>query len=166
MIVSQQRPWSCIAALVAIVLAVALGGSVSAPAFAQPSGDGAVRDGLSEPVKTWIRSVESGDIAAITRMNPETTVTYPPDAMTTRGTRDIVAGYTGMFRDFKVSVLIEDAHYIQQGDIVSSWGLFTLTLTPKAGGEPTFVKGRFTDIARQANGQWEYIVDHASVPLK
>lgn len=123
-----------------------------------------VRKGLSAPVEAWTRAVEAGDSAAIARMNPNTTTVYGPSEMVTRGTEAIVSGYRGMFDKFNVAVQITDASYIQTGSVVHSWGLYTLTLSPKAGGEVAVVKGRFSDIATRNGNQWQYIMDHASVP--
>jgi ketosteroid isomerase-like protein len=140
--------------------------TLSAWSTASPvlAADTQVVDGLSEPVKAWVRAVETGDATALERMNPASTVAYPPDTMIVRGTENIVRGYRGMFEKFITKAQIKDAHYLQQGGLVVSWGLYTLTLLPKDGGAPIEVNGRFTDVARQAGGQWQYIVDHASLP--
>jgi ketosteroid isomerase-like protein len=123
-----------------------------------------VKQGLSEPVKAWSRAVEAGDVQAITRMNPDQTVVYGLSEMQTKGTKNIVAGYAGMFDKYQAKVLIEEAQYIEEGSFTHSWGLFTLFLTPKAGGDVVVVKGRFSDIAKKVNGQWQYVMDHASFP--
>ena len=43
-----------------------------------------------------------------------------------------------------------------------AWGRFSLTLVPKAGGDPVVMTGRFTEAAERRAGTWVYIVDHAS----
>ncbi|MCI0415602.1 nuclear transport factor 2 family protein [bacterium] len=49
------------------------------------------------------------------------------------------------------------------GDLSFAWGRYSVTLVPKAGGEPIQMEGRFSDTSRKINGKWLYIVDHASM---
>lgn len=125
-----------------------------------------VQAGPSEAVRAWARAVESGDAAALKRMHGPATLLYGTDSMSTLGGADIVAGYEGMFQKFRVAVAVRDTHFVRSGSLLASWGLFTLTLTPRAGGEPIVVNGRFSDLAEQVDGSWRYIVDHASLPAK
>lgn len=154
-------------AAAAVLFTLSAGLSVTPSSQAGGSSSGVkVIQGISAPVQTWSRAVEAGDGDALSRMNPESTTVYPPDAMIARGTKNIVAGYLGMFAKFNAKVQIKDAHYMQQGKLVASWGLYTLTLVPKEGGQPIVINGRFSDLAVQAGDGWQYIVDHASLPSK
>ena len=124
-----------------------------------------VQNGISEPVKQWSKAVETGDAKAIGRMNVPSTIAYVPNAMVAQGDA-ITAGYAGMFDKYNAKVEIKDAHYLQSGALMNSWGLYVLTLTPKAGGDTIRMEGRFSDLAVKNKGQWQYIVDHASLPIK
>ena len=75
-----------------------------------------------------------------------------------------MAGYADLFAHFKVDVATADAHWVQSGPLVVSWGLTTLTLHPKAGGADIVSHTRFTDAAIAIDGGWRYLVDHASKP--
>jgi len=122
-----------------------------------------VHDGVSEPVETWRRALEAGDLETMIRLNPQTTYAYTPTDNVLHGTDAIVGGYRETFAKYRVHASIQDAHYLQAGNLVISWGRFTLDLHPRAGGDVIQTKGRFTDLAtRSANG-WQYVVDHASV---
>ena len=55
-----------------------------------------------------------------------------------------------------------NTHYQTSGDLSVGWGDFTLSLSPKAGGNPVTMSGRFSVIARNEGGTWLYVVDHAS----
>lgn len=134
--------------------------------LAHAEGMPAIQAGPSEPVRNWVRAVEAGDADAIGRMNGPDTTAYVPDAMAVRGTKDITAGYQQMFAKFTAKVSIRDAYFIETGDIVHSWGLYSLTLTPKEGGSPARLEGRFSDIAARIDGNWRYVLDHASMPVK
>lgn len=140
--------------------------SAALPAFAQTAGAPAINTGPSEPVRNWSRAVEAADLAAIRAMNGPETVAYMPDAMARKGSAEIAAAYAGMFEKFTAKVAIRDASYLESGGIVHSWGLYTLTLTPKDGGVPVTVEGRFSDIATKVDGGWRYVMDHASLPAR
>lgn len=146
-----------IAALLASALAIAYPLTIEARAPL-------VQDGASEAVQAWSKAMEAGDIDAIVRMNPEGAVAFPPDVMVQRGTKEIADGYRQLFAKYKISVNVEDTHFIREDDLLISWGFSTLTLTPRDGGAPVVSKVRFTDVARRNGDAWEYILDHASKP--
>lgn len=124
--------------------------------------DGSVQSGPSEAVQAWRRAVEAGDGAAIARMNGPDTVAYGVDGSIVQGGEAIAAGYAGMFAKNVATVEIRDAAWVRQGPLLNSWGLFTLTLTPRDGGKPMHVDGRFSDLAVWTDGHWQYLMDHVS----
>ncbi len=122
-----------------------------------------VEDGLSGPVQAWVNAVETGNTNEIAAMFGSNTTAYPPDAAKRIGQEESVTAYEGMFAAYTADVEVTDAQYIEAGGLVHSWGLYTLVLTPKAGGDKITLQGRFTDVAEPFNGGWRYIVDHASL---
>ena len=134
----------------------------SAPTLAAEPGP-AVHDGPSAPVAAWKAAMEAGDIAALARMHDAATIAYPPGRIEVRGGDAIMKDYAETFATDIVRVTIDDAHWVAQGPLVVSWGLTTLTFSPKAGGKAVVVHSRFTDAATQVDGGWRYLVDHASV---
>lgn len=125
-----------------------------------------VHDGESAPAVAWRKAMEASDLAALARMYDDATASYPPDAMQTKGKAAIMHGYAELFAKYAVKVAVADAHWVEEGPLVVSWGLTTLTLHPKAGGADVVSKTRFTDAAVPADGGWRYLVDHASSPTK
>ena len=123
-----------------------------------------IHAGPSEAVQAWRRAVEAGDGEAIARMNGPRTVAYGVDSAFTHGGKAIAAGHDAMFAKYVAKVDIRDAAWVRQGSLLHSWGLFTLTLTPRGGGEPVRIDGRFSDLAAWTDGGWQYLMDHASVP--
>jgi ketosteroid isomerase-like protein len=110
--------------------------------------------------------MEAGDLAAMARMHGPHTVSYDPDSEVTRGDTAINAGYAKLFETYRAKVEFRNAQWVRSGAVLSSWGEFTLTLTPRAGGEPVRRSGRFTDVAVWTDKGWQYVVDHASVPAR
>lgn len=122
-----------------------------------------IHNGPSEATAAWRTALEAGDLAAMARMHGPHTVSYDPDNEVTHGDGAIVAGYEKLFETWQAKVEFHNAQWVRSGAVLSSWGEFTLTLTPRAGGEPTRRSGRFTDVAVWTGQDWQYVVDHASV---
>ncbi|MFJ9990463.1 YybH family protein [Pseudomonas putida] len=123
-----------------------------------------VHQGASAAVEAWRGAMHRGDLAAIARMHGPETLLYGVDEAATRGDKAIMAGYDTLFSRYTAKVDIRDAGWVRQGPLLSSWGQFTLTLTPRTAGEPVVVNGRFSDVAVWTNDHWQYVMDHASVP--
>lgn len=129
-------------------------------------GEPAIQDGPSPPVEAWGKAMQSGDLKALAQMHGPNTVAFPPGAMKLQGGDAIGKDYEGLFSKFTVKVKVDEAHWLQEGPLVVSWGISTLTLHPKTGdGKDVTTKTRFTDVATKVDGIWRYVVDHASVPI-
>jgi len=133
-----------------------------ATAHAAPPAPDVVHDGPSEAVEAWVRAVDHADIDAIERMNPATAVAYTPSDNVLKGTEAIAGGYRGVFARYHAHATVRDAQYIRSGKLLASWGLFTLDLQPREGGDTVHLEGRFSDVAVRGADGWRYIVDHAS----
>lgn len=157
-------PLPCARRMLIAAAMIWLIGSGLVPALAQSPPK--IQSGVSVPVRSWVRAVENGDEQAIARMNSDNALAYVPDAMVLKGRAAIAAAYRGMFGKFSAKVSIDDAYYIEGDNVIHSWGLYTLTLTPKTGGNTVVMSGRFSDIAVRADDGWQYVMDHASLPLQ
>ncbi|MDB5577161.1 MAG: hypothetical protein JWR80_2337 [Bradyrhizobium sp.] len=163
-----SRCWGLAPAFVAALLAANL---LSGPARAQTPAQTdiagvTIHNGPSEATQAWAKAMESGDLAAMARMHGPHTVSYDPDSEVTRGDTAINAGYAKLFETYRARVEFRNAQWVRSGAVLSSWGEFTLTLTPHAGGEPRRRSGQFTDVAVWTGKDWQYVVDHASVPTR
>ncbi len=86
-----------------------------------------------------------------------------PDAPEAKGRKAIRDAYAGLLAANTVTgATFANTHYQTSGDLSVGWGDFTLSLSPKAGGNPVTMSGRFSVIARNEEGTWVYVVDHAS----
>src|SRR5207248_8534514 len=123
-------------------------------------------DQPNEAEQAFTKAFRANDVDAIVALYAPDAVLYPPDAMEARGTEAIRASYGGMMSNFSVQEFnITEAHSETHGDVSIGWGKWTLTLAPKAGGEPMHMEGRFTDVSKKIHGHWLYVADHASLPL-
>jgi len=90
---------------------------------------------------------------------------FPLDSMSGVGPESVRASWGGFFAAFRVTdVRLSDDQLIVLGDAAVAWGLFNITAEPAEGGEAVEFKGRYTDVAKNIDGTWLYVMDHASVP--
>lgn len=135
---------------------LALCAALAGPASAQP-----VHDGVSESTLAWQKSVDSADMEAVIRMHPAAMTAFPMTDVQVDG-RAMVESYRALFARYRAQATITDGHYLRSGGLLMSWGLFSLTLQPRDGGEKIVLNGRYSDIARKTPTGWQYLLDHAS----
>jgi ketosteroid isomerase-like protein len=128
----------------------------SAPCFAADMGTASIED-------AWTKAMQANDVDAVMKLYAADAVAWFPNEKEARGEAAIRAAYEGMLSaNTVVAVSISDTGHRDMGQTSAGWGRFSLTLQPKAGGDPIVMTGRFTEVAEQQDGQWVYIVDHAS----
>ena len=111
----------------------------------------------------WIAAVKANDIDAVMKCYAPDAVMWLPNAPSARGAKAIRAAYEGLLSANTVKdATLGDVTYRTVGNTSVAWGRFSLTLAPKAGGDPVVMTGRFTEAAERRGGRWVYIVDHAS----
>ena len=96
--------------------------------------------------------------------NSPETVSMPPDAMVAKGHQAIKESFAQMVVTMQGCTLeLTESHYMPIGDVVATWGLWRMTM-PGPDGKPLELLGRYTDLKAQKDGQWVYVMDHASMP--
>jgi uncharacterized protein (TIGR02246 family) len=113
--------------------------------------------------EAWRKAITANDLNAIIALYAEDAVMWLPDAAEAKGREAIRKSYADLLAVNTVTgATLADTHYQTSGELSVGWGNFTLTLSPKAGGNPVTLSGRFSVIARKEGGTWVYVVDHAS----
>jgi ketosteroid isomerase-like protein/Tol biopolymer transport system component len=109
----------------------------------------------------------TGDLELYMSLHTNDIVKMPPDAPATYGKEQLRAGTKFFFDNFTV----EGSSYPEEtqvdGDMGFTRGNYTLTITPKAGGEPILVDGKYLTLCRrQADGSWKISHDcyNSNVP--
>jgi uncharacterized protein (TIGR02246 family) len=111
----------------------------------------------------WIAAVKANDIDAVMKCYAPDAIMWLPNAPTARGAKAIRASYEGLLSANTVKdASLSEVTYRTLGKASVAWGKFSLTLAPKAGGDPVVMTGRFTEVAERRAGRWVYVVDHAS----
>ena len=130
--------------------------SVSCVVTAAPVGAQAVDE-------AWRKAITANNLDAIMAVYSENAVMWLPDAPEAKGREAIRKSYAALLAANTVTgATFANTHYKTSGNLSVGWGDFTLTLSPKSGGSPVTLSGRFSVIARKEAGTWAYVVDHAS----
>jgi len=111
----------------------------------------------------WVKAMKANDVDAVMKCYAPDAIAALPGAPLARGEKAIRATYEGLLSANTVSdASISEVGHRQFTGVATSWGTFSLTLTPKTGGSPTTMTGRYTEVLERRAGKWLYIVDHAS----
>jgi uncharacterized protein (TIGR02246 family) len=114
--------------------------------------------------QAWVKAMKANDLEATMALYAPDAVAYFPDG-DFKGKEAIRKSWTEFLGMFTVTDATSEGSYETTGDMSTGWGYWTLTVVPKGGGEAIPMKGRATVVAKKIAGKWQYIVDHASVPL-
>jgi len=146
----MRHPLSRKFALAAVI------GAISLPSFA-------AQTSVQSLDAAWASAMQANDIEAVMKIYAHDAVAWFPNEKEARGDAAIRAAYQDLLSANTVLAASEsDASYRRMGNVSAGWGKFSLTLQPKAGGNPIVMSGRFSEVAERRNGHWVYIVDHAS----
>ena len=129
-------------------------------AFALPA---AADTGAQAVDNAWRKAAIANDVEGLVKLYAKDAVAWLPNMPEARGTDAIRSAYQGFLGAYTIKdFVLSDAHYQNAASRSTGWGRFTLTLQPKAGGNPETMTGRFTVVAQKQGKQWVYVVDHAS----
>ena len=107
----------------------------------------------------------ANDADGIAACYTEDATNFSIDSMSGTGPESVRASWSGFFATYQVTgVQLSEDHLEVLGDTAVAWGLFNITSVPVVGGEPVEMRGRYTDVAKNIDGTWLYVMDHASVP--
>jgi uncharacterized protein (TIGR02246 family) len=126
--------------------------------------DAAPKHGLQTVDTAWVKAMLANDAAAAAALYADDAVFVLPGMAAIKGKKGITDAYAGWLQNVKVTEAeVTDAHYLSAGDVSTGWGAFKVTTVPKAGGAPTTEVGTWCAVAaRQTDGSWKYVADHAS----
>lgn len=154
----------------AAALALALAGCApAAPAPPAPANDapadlaaiGAARD-------AFVKAYNSGDAEAVGRMYTADAISEPNHQPTLKGREAIVAAQTAMHEHVGLALTLTPEETRTAGAAGFDRGVYTVTVTPKAGGPATTVQGRyFVFYVKDSDGSWKVArdMDNAAAPM-
>ena len=111
----------------------------------------------------WVKAMKANDVNGVVKCYASDAVLWLPGVPSAKGEQAIRSAYAGLLSANTVQdAVLSEAVYKSAGNVTVSWGRFSLTLMPKAGGNPVVLTGRYTEVIEKRNGKWVYTVDHAS----
>ena len=114
----------------------------------------------------FMAALRANDIEGLVMCYTADATNFAIDSMSGTGPESVRASWGGFFQAFTVTAAeLTDEHLEVSGDLAAAWGLFTITAVPAGGGDAVVIKGRYMDVAKNFDGNWLYIADHASVPV-
>lgn len=106
--------------------------------------------------EAYVAAENAGDAAGIAALYAADATFMPPDQPGVSGSAAVQAHYEAILAQMTPSLTVNSRETHVAGDIGYDAGSFSLQLTPKAGGDPTKISGKFLVLAgRQADGSWK-----------
>ncbi len=114
----------------------------------------------------FMAALRANDIEGLVMCYTADATNFAISSMSGTGPESVRASWGGFFQAYTVTAAeLSDEHLEVSGDLAAAWGLFTITAVPAGGGDAVVIKGRYMDVAKNFDGNWLYIADHASVPV-
>ena len=110
-------------------------------------------------------ALNANDVQGLADCYTSDAVNFPVGSLVGTGPESVTESWRGFFAAYKVVDASLAAEHLEiHGDTAVAWGLFTIMAEPADGGEAIEMKGRYMDVARNMDGSWLYVADHASMP--
>lgn len=114
----------------------------------------------------FMAALRANDIEGLVMCYTADATNFAISSMSGTGPESVRASWGGFFQAYTVTAAeLSDEHLEVSGDLAAAWGLFTITAVPAGSGDAVVIKGRYMDVAKNFDGSWLYIADHASVPV-
>jgi ketosteroid isomerase-like protein len=122
---------------------------------------------IDEVLVQYGTASSNGDLDLWLSLHADDVVKMGPNAPTIYGIEALRASNEFFFDNFTVDGASYPEETYVDGDMGFTRGNYTLTITPKAGGDPSYVDGKYLTICkRQADGSWKISHDcyNSNVP--
>jgi len=109
----------------------------------------------------------AGDAAAVAALYTDDAVSLPDHHAAIQGKVAIQQYFQEVFAQYTTNITLMSPDLEITGDVAHEYGTYTMTLTPKAGGNATTGNGKYLVVLkRQADGSWKlhHDMDNAAGP--
>ena len=111
---------------------------------------------IEEVLNQYAVAVSTGDLDLFISIHTDDAVNMGPDAPATFGKEELRASLEPLFNNFTLEMTLYPEEAQADGDLGFARGTYTLSTTPKNGGEPGFTDGKYLTVCkRQADGSWK-----------
>jgi len=156
------RITSLILSVILVVLAV---GCTNAPPPPPPDTRAADVQAVKDVEAAWAKDSNSKDVDKWTSYFAEDGVALYPGAPTINGKAAIRAAMAPYFTDPNFALSFESTRAVASkgGDMVYSWGTYTMTMTNPKTKKPATDKGKYLTVyMKQPDGSWKAVADTSS----
>lgn len=116
--------------------------------------------------EAFMTALNANDAQGLANCYTSDAVNFPVDSLVGTGPESVAESWNGFFATYRVvGASLSEDHLEIHGDTAVAWGLFTIAAEPAEGGDAVEMKGRYMDVARNVDGVWLYVADHASMPI-
>lgn len=113
----------------------------------------------------FVEALRNNDADGLAACYADSAINFPVGELLGRGPDSVRLTWTEFFSAYTVKdIRLSENELVKFGDTAAAWGVFTMTVIPAGGTEPVEMVGRYTDVAKNFDGKWLYIADHASIP--
>ena len=113
---------------------------------------------INNNIDQYASSMNAGDLNLWISLWADDAIQMAPDAPAVIGKEQMRAKYESIFPLFIFKTTITNEEVKIGGDLACSHGNYTVSMTPKAGGETIVIDGKYLSIEeRQADGSWKII---------
>lgn len=135
--------------LLATMLVSACGGGSSQPAASTDPAP------INDLRNRYVAAYNAGDAAALALLFTEDAVSLPDHRPALVGRAAIQRDFEQMFAQFAATLSVTPSDTAITGDMGHEHGTYSVTLTPKAGGDAVTNSGKYLVVfERQADGSW------------
>jgi ketosteroid isomerase-like protein len=114
----------------------------------------------------FMAALKANNVQGLADCYSSNAVNFPVGTLVGSGPESVIESWSSFFAAYTVvDASLSDTHMEIHGDTAVAWGLFTIMAEPAEGGDAVEMKGRYMDVARNMDGTWLYVADHASMPL-
>jgi uncharacterized protein (TIGR02246 family) len=148
-----------------LVLAASVG--LAGCASPQVTSDQAAAAAVNEIWREYSASLNADDLNRWMALWTDDGIQMPPDEPAVVGKKGIRARNQGVLDQFSFNIAITNAEVRTAGDLAFARGTYKATLTPKRGGNPIPIDGKYmTILSRQSDGSWKIYRDifNSNVP--
>lgn len=111
---------------------------------------------IEEVLNQYAVAVNTGDLDLFISIHTDDAVNMGPDAPATFGKEELRASLEPLFDNFTSEMTLYPEEAQADGDLGFARGTYTLLMTPKSGGSPSFADGKYLTVCkRQADGSWK-----------
>lgn len=112
----------------------------------------------------FTRAFKAADADALAQCYTEDGIIWFPMGPMAQGREAIRDGFAHFFSTMTIKdmAMTEIGHVMGEGDTRTAWGTYEIRMVDKASGAEVVQRGRYTDVTKQVDGHWLYLVDHPS----